>query len=232
MKKNLLNEIKAMNKIAGTELTKEQEIALIRERLQQLNELDFGSQKAFDSYQKQHDMRGDTQVTVAGKKMSVTQAAKQSKDSELKGSPVFGKGKGGKVFGKKSDDGGIMGKIKDFVGSKGFQFGARRPSEEEDKVAADHFSDYENKKINAIGVDKVTGNIYAANDDYEVVLSPKGKVLKSDTSITGKYNKDALDAYQGELEKDADKYYKRQDIKNKLKSLVGFKPDEFGDYRW
>lgn len=31
--KNLLNEIKAMNKIAGTELTKEQEIALIKETL-------------------------------------------------------------------------------------------------------------------------------------------------------------------------------------------------------
>ena len=31
--KNLLNEIKAMNKIAGTELTKEQEIALIKQRL-------------------------------------------------------------------------------------------------------------------------------------------------------------------------------------------------------
>lgn len=100
--KNLLNEIKAMNKIAGTQLTKEQEIALIRERLEQLNELEFGTQKAFDSYQKQHDLRGDTEVTVAGKKMSVKQAVKQSKDSELKGSPVFGNDKGGEVFGKKS----------------------------------------------------------------------------------------------------------------------------------
>ena len=140
--------------------------------------------------------------------------------------------KEGKESVEESIDGGIMRKIKDFVGSKGFQFGVRRPSEEEDKVAADHFSDYENKKVNSIGVDKVTGNIYAANNDYEVVLSPEGKVLKSDTSITGKYNKDTLDAYQGELEKDADKYYKRQDIKNKLKSLVGYKPDEFGDYRF
>jgi hypothetical protein len=133
---------------------------------------------------------------------------------------------------KGNNDDSVMSKIKDFVGSKGFQFGARRPSEEEDKVAANHFSDYENKKVNSIGVDKVTGNIYAANDDYEVVLSPNGKVLKRDTSITGKYNKDALDAYQGELEKDADKYYKRQAIKNKIKSLLGYKPDEFGDYRW
>ena len=33
--KNLLNEIKAMNKIAGTELTKEQEIALIKQVLKE-----------------------------------------------------------------------------------------------------------------------------------------------------------------------------------------------------
>jgi len=36
--KNLLNEIKAMNKIAGTQMTKEQEIAIIRERLNQIQE--------------------------------------------------------------------------------------------------------------------------------------------------------------------------------------------------
>lgn len=38
MKKTLLQEIKAMNKIAGTQITKEQEIFIIKERLQQLNE--------------------------------------------------------------------------------------------------------------------------------------------------------------------------------------------------
>ena len=38
MKKGLLNEIKAMNKIAGTELTKEQEISLIKERITQIQE--------------------------------------------------------------------------------------------------------------------------------------------------------------------------------------------------
>ena len=36
--KNLLNEIKAMNKIAGTQMTKQQEIKLIKERLEQLKE--------------------------------------------------------------------------------------------------------------------------------------------------------------------------------------------------
>jgi hypothetical protein len=73
--------------------------SLLKESL--LTELEFGTQKAFDAYQKQHDMRGDTQVTVAGKKMSVTQAAKQSSDKAVKGSSVFGNSKGGQVFGKK-----------------------------------------------------------------------------------------------------------------------------------
>jgi hypothetical protein len=38
MNRNILQEIKAMNKIAGTQLTKEQEIKIIKERLEQLNE--------------------------------------------------------------------------------------------------------------------------------------------------------------------------------------------------
>ena len=38
MRKNLLQEVKAMNKVAGTQMTKEQEINFIRERL---NELEF-----------------------------------------------------------------------------------------------------------------------------------------------------------------------------------------------
>jgi hypothetical protein len=42
MKKTLLQEVKAMNKIAGTELTKEQEIKLIKERLEELDEYSVG----------------------------------------------------------------------------------------------------------------------------------------------------------------------------------------------
>ena len=52
MKKTLLQEVKAMNKIAGTEMTVEQEIAIIRERLEQLNELEFGTKKATDATNK------------------------------------------------------------------------------------------------------------------------------------------------------------------------------------
>jgi hypothetical protein len=130
MKKTLLQEVKAMNKIAGTQMTKQQEIALIRERLEQLNELEFGTQKAFDSYQKNHSLRDTTKVTVAGKKMSVSQAKDQSKDPAVKkGSAVFGKGKGKEVFGK-GKGGEVFGKDKTSTTSKlkrnpdGFDFEA------------------------------------------------------------------------------------------------------------
>lgn len=39
MKKTLLQEVKAMNRIAGTQMTAEQEIKIIKERLEQLNEV-------------------------------------------------------------------------------------------------------------------------------------------------------------------------------------------------
>lgn len=71
-----------------------------------LKEIDFRNQDAFDDYQKQHQLRPDTKVTIAGKVTTVGQAAQQSKDKSVKGTAVFGKDKGGKVFGnnKKSDD--------------------------------------------------------------------------------------------------------------------------------
>jgi hypothetical protein len=62
MKKNLLQEVKAMNKLAGTQMTKEQEINFIRERL---NELEFNSQKELDAYKKSHKVRKGTKLTVA-----------------------------------------------------------------------------------------------------------------------------------------------------------------------
>jgi hypothetical protein len=88
MKKTLLKEIKEMNKIAGTKITKEQEISFIKNRLNELSislkEMDFTNQKAFDSYQKQHKLRPDTKVRIAGKTTTAAQATK------VKGSSVFG----------------------------------------------------------------------------------------------------------------------------------------------
>ena len=177
--KNLLNEIKAMNKIAGTQMTKEQEIAIIRERLQQLNELEFGTQKAFDSYQKQHDMRGDTQVTVAGKKMSVTQAAKQSKDPAIKGSAVFGKDKGGEVFGKKSTD------------SDGVEFqGKMIPKEKYEKAKAEALDTIGDVLKKVQGSEKKMNNSREMNQMVDVLTGyvKKGKIDKKEM-------KDAWDEY-------------------------------------
>ena len=59
-----------------------------------LKEIDFRNQDAFDAYEKQHSLRPDTKVTIAGKPTTAGQAAQKT------GSSVFGKDKGGDVFGK------------------------------------------------------------------------------------------------------------------------------------
>lgn len=62
-----------------------------------LKEIDFRNQDAFDAYQKQHQLRPDTKVTIAGKVTTAGQASQKSAPS--KGASVFGKNKGGSVFG-------------------------------------------------------------------------------------------------------------------------------------
>ena len=115
-----LNEVKAMNEVAGTQLTKEQEIAFIKDRLQ---ELEFGTQKAFDTYKKSHDMRPDTKVKVAGKNTTVAQASKKSgekatnniflaspKPKKLSSSDIekeLNRISGGKGYAQKNDIGNI-----------------------------------------------------------------------------------------------------------------------------
>lgn len=53
-----------------------------------LKEIDFRNQDAFDAYQKQHQLRPDTKVTIAGKATTAGQAAKNS--NPVKGTSVFG----------------------------------------------------------------------------------------------------------------------------------------------
>ena len=65
MKKSFLQEIYEMNAIAGTQLTKEQEIELIKNRLQ---ELEFATQAAADAYKKSHKVKPGTKITVKAKK--------------------------------------------------------------------------------------------------------------------------------------------------------------------
>lgn len=66
-----------------------------------LKEIDFRNQDAFDAYTKQHDLRPDTKVKIAGKTTTAGQAASKSKEPAIKGNDVFGKDGGSKVFGSK-----------------------------------------------------------------------------------------------------------------------------------
>jgi hypothetical protein len=59
-----------------------------------LKEIDFRNQDQFDDYQKQHSLRPDTKVTIAGKPTTAGQAAQKT------GTSIFGKDRGGDVFGK------------------------------------------------------------------------------------------------------------------------------------
>ena len=89
MKKTLLQEVKAMNKIAGTQMTVEQEIAFIKNRLQ---ELEFTHQASFDAYTKNHKMRPDTKVTISGKETTAGEASKKPGMLQKLGAKLFGKG--------------------------------------------------------------------------------------------------------------------------------------------
>jgi hypothetical protein len=62
-----------------------------------LKEIDFRNQNAFDAYNKQHKLRPDTKVTIAGKPTTAGKAAQSSEP--VKGTSVFGGGDN-----KKSDD--------------------------------------------------------------------------------------------------------------------------------
>lgn len=57
--------------------------------LMTLQEIDFPNQRAFDQYSKNHKLRPDTKVTVAGRVTTAGRASLNSKD--IKGTSVFGK---------------------------------------------------------------------------------------------------------------------------------------------
>ena len=71
-----------------------------------LQEIDFPSQGAFDRYNKQHKLRPDTKVVVAGRVTTAGRAA-QNSPTPAKGTSVFGKDKGGDVFGGEAPKTGV-----------------------------------------------------------------------------------------------------------------------------
>jgi hypothetical protein len=66
-----------------------------------LKEIDFRNQDAFDAYNKQHQLRPDTKVTIAGKLTTAGQAAKNSQP--VKGTSVFGGAKEKSITDIKAD---------------------------------------------------------------------------------------------------------------------------------
>lgn len=170
-----------------------------------LQEMEFATQSAFDNYKKQHDLRPDTKVTVAGKATTAGAASKNSKQSNATS-----------VFGNDGDNTGrdrnVFDKVKDFFSSDN----VRRPSDKEFSVADAHFKSNGGKNsIESIGVDKKTGNINASDGEHEVILSPAGKLL-SKTSVQSKY-----DDMQADIDREGEKYRKRQQQIGKLKSFIG-----------
>jgi hypothetical protein len=94
-----------------------------------LKEIDFTNQDQFDDYNKQHKLRPDTKVTVAGKVTTAGQAAQKSEP--VKGSSVFGKDSGGSVFDKSggdTTDGGSNDKANNVIkGLKPAKYGGKHP---------------------------------------------------------------------------------------------------------
>ena len=88
MNKTLLQEVKAMNEIAGTQMTREQEIAFIKNRL---SELEFTNQASFDAYSKNHKVKPDTKVKIAGKETTAGDASKKPGMLQKLGAKLFGK---------------------------------------------------------------------------------------------------------------------------------------------
>jgi hypothetical protein len=108
-----------------------------------LKEIDFRNQDQFDNYLKQHSLRPDTKVTIAGKVTTAGQAAKNSEP--VKGTSVFGKDSGGSVFGK--SDG--METVKSIAAKTGLRAQAVAGWADENGVNLSKVSaDIDSKKLN------------------------------------------------------------------------------------
>jgi lipoprotein-anchoring transpeptidase ErfK/SrfK len=146
-----------------------------------LKEIDFRNQDAFDAYQKQHSLRPDTKVTIAGKPTTAGQAAQKT------GSSVFGKDKGGDVFGK-SDS---MATVNSIAAKTGLRAQAVAGWADENGVNLSNLSaDIDSKKLKPM--DLMTA----------VVGNPNNKYAKD---IIAKYSQSApkADAPKAQLPKKA-----------------------------
>jgi hypothetical protein len=166
MKKTLLQEVKDMNRIAGTQMTVEQEIAFIKNRLQ---ELDFTHQASFDAYRKNHKMRPDTKVKISGKETTVADASKEKSLLQKLGAKLFGKAEEPVSMPKPLDSKNPLNKSKIFDPKRGSSITIGKALENPDRykhLAADIQS--------MIDVDP-TGEKYKTSQDTEKARDARRK---------------------------------------------------------
>jgi hypothetical protein len=179
-----------------------------------INELDFTTQNAFDTYQDQHDMRGDTKVTVAGKSMNVVQAIQQSKNPNLKNKYKIdnsGKSKLNKLWNKLTGNDNDMERSPEFQKQKDDELKAKEkkinqkismyrnniePAEdairkmfEKDPNFGDSYQ-HDFKSIGG-GLDDIP-NGFEVRKDYGW---KKGLNLDQSVSVNADYNKGTIDVY-------------------------------------
>jgi hypothetical protein len=175
-----------------------------------LKEIDFRNQDAFDAYQKQHSLRPDTKVTIAGKPTTAGQAAQKT------GSSVFGKDKGGDVFGK-SDS---MATVNSIATKTGLRAQAVAGWADENgvnlsKVAAD----IDSKKLKPM--DLMTAVVGNPNNKYA-----KDIIAKYSQSAPKADNIEALTSY-----KDFNKFFKSNSDKLNKNDLA-YIEDEIGALKY
>lgn len=160
-----------------------------------LKEIDFRNQDQFDDYQKKHNLRPDTKVTIAGKPQTVAQASKNSEP--VKGTSVFGKDKGGSVFGKVGGASDGMETVKSIAAKTGLRTQAVAGWADENGVNLSKVSDAINsKKLKPMDLMTAVvgnpGNKYAKDviAKYSQSASPSKKV-NNPTDVLPKeiYNK-------------------------------------------
>ena len=179
-----------------------------------LKEIDFRNQDQFDDYTKNHELRPDTKVTINGKVTTAGQAAKNSEP--VKGTSVFGKDKGGDVFGK-SDS---MATVNSIATKTGLRAQAVAGWADENgvnlsKVAAD----IDSKKLKPM--DLMTAVVGNPNNKYA-----KDIIAKYSQSAPKADNIEALTSY-----KDFNKFFKSNSDKLNKNDLA-YIEDEIGALKY
>ena len=141
MKKTLLQEVKAMNKIAGTQMTTEQEIAFIKNRLK---EIEFDSQKELDAYKKAHNVRKGTELKVRSP-LNPGKIGRSISKALHKGADAFYDGLGNVFFGNKAGKAVTKGLAR-AVNTIGSVVGMDADDKITDKDIEDVSKDYTKKK--------------------------------------------------------------------------------------